>query len=88
MCRPRRATARRTHAERDESLLARVGFIIRDRDGVRIVKDRNRLGHSDAVLAKVDSGFARFVPLEAHDSSVRTLCAYVKGEPWSPLESI
>jgi hypothetical protein len=32
------------------------------------------------VLVEVDSSFALFVPLETHDSSVRTLCAYVKQE--------
>jgi hypothetical protein len=38
----------------------------------------NRLGHPDAVLAKVESGFALIVPLEAHGSIVRTFCTYVK----------
>ena len=69
----------RSHAERDESPLAGIGLLIRDRDGVGIVKNRNCLGHPDAVLAEVDPGFARFVPFEAHEYSVRTLCAYVKG---------
>src|SRR5574340_672742 len=55
-----------------------MGFIIRDRDGIRVVQNRNRFGHADAVLAKVDPGFARLVPFEAHSSSVRTNCAYVK----------
>jgi hypothetical protein len=32
------------------------------------------------VLVEVDSSFALFVPLETHDFSVRTLCAYVKQE--------
>jgi hypothetical protein len=32
----------------------------------------------DAVLPKVDPGFARLVPLETRTSSVRTNCAYVK----------
>ena len=59
--------ARRTHAERDESAVIRVGFIIRDGDGVGIVKDRNRLRHADPMPSEVDSGFALFVPLEAHD---------------------
>jgi hypothetical protein len=39
------------------------------------------------VLAEVDSSFALFVPLETHDFSVRTLCAYVNQEAesaWSP----
>jgi hypothetical protein len=39
-------TARRADTKRHESPLIDVGFIIRDRDGVRIVKNRNRLGHS------------------------------------------
>jgi hypothetical protein len=32
------------------------------------------------VLAVVDSGLARLIPLEAHRSSVRTSCAYVNLE--------
>jgi len=71
-------TARRTHAKRNESLLVRVGFIIRDRDGTRIVKDRNRFGQTDAVLAEVASGLTLLVPLETHAVSVRTSCTYVK----------
>ena len=55
-------TAHLTHADRDKSLLTRVGFLIRDRDGVRIVKNRNRFGHPHPVFAKVDPGFAFFVP--------------------------
>jgi hypothetical protein len=78
MCRQPQANGRRTHAERYQSFLVQAGFIIRDRDGVRIVKDQNRLGHPDTVLAKVDPGFALFVPLEAHNFGVRTLRAYVK----------
>ena len=83
----REQTARRTYTQRDESPLPRIGFIIRDRDRVRIIKNRNRLGHPDTVLAEVDSSFALFVPLETHDFSVRTLCAYVNQEAesaWSP----
>ena len=80
--------ARSTHADRDKSPLVQIGCIIRDRDGIGIVKDRNRLRHPDAVLAEVDADFARVIPLEAHTYSVRTFCAYVKGEPWSPPESI
>jgi hypothetical protein len=45
--------AHRTHAERDISLLIRGGFVIRDRDGVWIVKDRYRLGYADPVLRKL-----------------------------------
>jgi hypothetical protein len=48
---------------------------------------RTNLGHPDTVLVEVDSSFALFVPLEAHDFSVRTLCAYVNQEAesaWSP----
>src|SRR6266545_1624392 len=71
-------TARRTHSESDKPLLARVGVIICDGDGVRIIKDRNRFGHPYAVLANVDSSFALLIPFEAHDFSVRTFCAYVK----------
>ena len=63
--------------------LVQAGFLVRDRDGARIVKDRNRLRHPDAMLAEVDSSFALFVLLEAHHSSVRTLCTYVKGNPLS-----
>lgn len=58
------------------------GFIIRGRDGVGVVKDRNRFGHTDTVFAKVDSGFARVIPLKAHSSSVRTRCAYVNLGLW------
>src|ERR1039458_5082426 len=32
------------------------------------------------MFAEVDSSFALFVPLETHDFSVRTLCAYVNQE--------
>jgi hypothetical protein len=71
-------TAGRTDAERHIALLIRIGFIIPDRDGVRIVKNWNRLGHPDTVLAEVDSRFALLVPLETHNLSVRTICAYVK----------
>jgi hypothetical protein len=68
-----------------KSFLAQAGFIIRDRDGVRIVKDRNCFGHPDTVLAKVDPGFALLIPFEAHNLSVRTFRAYVKrGEPVAP----
>ncbi len=70
-------SAHRSNAKRDESLLIRIGFVIRHRDRVRVVENRNRLGHADAVLAEVDSGLARLIPLEAHSSSVRTDCAYV-----------
>ena len=59
-------TAGCTQSERDRSLLARVGFIIYDRHGVGIIKDWNSFGDPDAVLAKVDPGFALFVPLEGH----------------------
>ncbi len=72
---------RRTHADRHESLLVRIGFIIRDRNGIRIVKNRNRFGHADAVFAKVDSSLARLIPLEAHSLSVRTNCAYFNLRP-------
>lgn len=41
----------------------RIGFI-RDRDGIGVVKHRNRIGHPDTVLAKIDPGFARLIPLE------------------------
>src|SRR4051812_42331122 len=71
-------SAYRAHAKRDESLFIRIGFVIRDRDGISVVKNRNRFGHPDAVLAVVDSGFARVIPLKAHSFSVRTCCAYVK----------
>src|SRR5690349_10300676 len=70
-------SAHRTHAHRDESLLIRIGFIIRDRDGVRVVKNWNCFGHPDAVLAEIGAGLARLIPLETHSSSVRTSCAYV-----------
>src|SRR5450432_3824866 len=79
MCRQPRANGCGTHAESDKPLLARIGFHIRDRDRVRIVKHRKRFGHTDAVLAKVDPSLALFVPLETHNLSVRTLCAYFKG---------
>ena len=65
-------TSNRAHANRDESLLFRIGFVVRNRDRVRVVKNRNRFGHPDAVLAQVASGFDRLVPFEAHSSSVRT----------------
>ena len=32
------------------------------------------------MFAEVESGFALFIPLEPHDLSVRTFCAYVKNE--------
>ena len=67
----------RTHAERHEPLLVRIGFVIRDRDRMRVVKNRNRFGYADAVLAVINSSLARLIPLEAHSSSVRTDCAYV-----------
>lgn len=55
---------------RDESLLVRIGFVIHNRDGVRVIKNRNRFGHADAVLAVVASGLVRLIPLEAHILSV------------------
>lgn len=73
-------SAQRSDAERDESLLFRIRVVILDRDGVGVAKDGNRFGHADAVLAKVDPGFARLIPLEAHSSSVRTSCAYVNSD--------
>jgi hypothetical protein len=75
------------YAERNKPLLARVGFLICDRDRVRIIKDRDCLGHSDAVLAIIDPGFTLFVPLEPHHFSVRTSCAYVKCETVRLMES-
>lgn len=69
-------TASRAQTERDQSLFIGIGFV-RDRDRVRIVKDRNRFGHPDTVQAKVESCFARFIPFEAHLLSVRTLCTDV-----------
>ena len=71
-------TACRTHAECHKSPFVRLRFIIRDSDGVGIVKRRNRLRHPDAVLPKIETGFALLVPLETHPFSVRTYCAYVK----------
>jgi hypothetical protein len=69
---------RRAHAERDEPLLVRIGFVVGYRDRVGIVKDRNRLRKTNAMPAKVDSGFVLLVPLEpAHVYIVPTLCAYV-----------
>src|SRR3954464_7097526 len=59
------------HPKSHKSLLVRIGFVIRDGDGVRIVENRNRFRHADAVLAVIDSGLARLIPLEAHSSSVR-----------------
>src|SRR5262245_22845011 len=54
--------AHRAHAKRYESLLIRIGFIISNRDRIRLVKNRNRFGHADAVLAKVDPG----LPASSH----------------------
>src|ERR1022692_2734276 len=71
-------TACRTHAECHKSPFVRLRFIIRDSDGVGIVKRRNRLRHPDAVLPKIETCFALLVPLETHPFSVRTYCAYVK----------
>ena len=71
-------TPGRAPAERNESPLTRVGFIVRNRDRVRIFKNRNRFRHADPVPSKIDSGLALFVPLKAHNVSVRTLRAYVK----------
>ncbi len=51
---------------------------IRDRDGVWIVKNRNRFGHPDTVPTEVDSGLALFVHSNPSIFIVRTLCAYVK----------
>ena len=42
-----------SHSKRDESLFARIGFVIDDGDGVGIIKDRNRFWHADAVFAQV-----------------------------------
>lgn len=71
-------TACRTDAECHKSPFVRLRFIIRYCDGVGMVKRRNRLRHSDAVLAKIEAGLALLVPLVTHALSVRTYCAYVK----------
>jgi len=86
MCRSLRADGW-PHPSRALQIVARPGRIrIRHGDGARIVEGRNRLGHSDAVLAEVGPGFSLFVPLEADHSSVRTSCAYVKGGGTLPGE--
>ena len=72
--------ARRAHTECDKSPLVRVRLIIRDGDGVRVVKHRNRFGHAHSMLAKVDSGLARLVPFKGHQFIVRTSCAYVNAK--------
>jgi len=86
-------TASGAHAERDKSLLFSIGFVVRDGDRVGIVQNWNRFWHPNTVPAKVNSRLARFIPLEAHDPSVRIFCAYVnsvrvasQGEPflWEP----
>lgn len=70
--------AHRIHAERDESLLIRIGFVIRDRDATGVVKKKS-LRPSDTELAVVDS--ARVHPTEVHSSSsVRTRWAYVDSD--------
>ena len=81
-------TARGAHAERDKSLLIRVGFIVRDGNSVGIVKHGNRFGHADTVPAEVDSGLAFFIPLETHNLSVRTSCTYVNPEQRGTWEHI
>lgn len=70
----------RAHTKRDESLLMWIGFIIRDRDGIWVLENRNRLGHANAMLPKVDSGLARLIPLEARSLRVHTSCAYVNSD--------
>jgi hypothetical protein len=59
-------TARRPHPECDEPLFARINFVIHDCNCVGIVKHWNRFWHTDAMFAKVDSGFTLFVPLQTH----------------------
>jgi hypothetical protein len=71
-------TPGRTQADCHKSPFVRLRFIIRYRDGVGIVKCRNRLRHPDAVLPKIETCFALLVPLKTHAFSVRTYCAYVK----------
>jgi hypothetical protein len=72
--------AGRPNAHRDESLLIRIGLIIRDGDGVRVIENRNRFGYADAVLAEIDPSLARLIPLESYSLSVRTHCAYVNSD--------
>src|SRR5579872_1520658 len=67
----------RTHAERDEPLFSWVQLIVRDRNCERVVKDRNRLRHTDTVLTEIDPGFPIFVPLKTHVLSVSTVRTYV-----------
>ena len=55
--------------------------IVNPKYRVRIIENWDRFRHSDSVPSKVDSGHARFVPLEGHDSSVRTLCTYGSDGP-------
>jgi len=59
-----------SHSERNESLLARIRFVIGYGDGVGVVKLGNRFWHADAVFLLVDSGFALVVPLETHALSM------------------
>jgi hypothetical protein len=68
--------AGRAQTESDETPFSGVGLVVRDRDGVRIVKNRDRFGHANAMLAEVDSGLALLVPLELHDSLPTLLYAH------------
>src|SRR5690242_14678826 len=68
-----------SHAECDEPLLAESRVIVGYRDCVRVVKDWDRFGQTDAVLGEVQSGFTGFVPFKSHALIVCMFCAYTVG---------
>ena len=57
-------------------MLAESRVIVGYRDCVRVVKDWDRFGQTDAVLDEVQSGFTGFVPLKSHALIVCMSCAY------------
>ena len=70
-------SAHRSHAKRDESLLFRIGFFIRDRDGVGSSKTGIASGIRTPCLRKLIPALLASSHSKPTASSVRTDCAYV-----------